>query len=660
MSRKEDTRVADVIEKIRHLRVLKKISIEELATRANLSRSYIYYIESKKKIPTLTVLFRLADAMDADIEDLFGSSTGRQREYKAAVNRKMEDIHNNVPSFFKILSFVNTYQRKISGPDNLSLKELYLLLFVKQNGSGSISSLAADLDMPVLDVSRMVADLKSRNILQKKVKSSDRRMVLSSLTDTGLMLLEKNERIFRTFFENESAVPLGTAGGTDNAEDCCSVSGRLKYCFTPVFNADDEIVDLESPDADQPFVCEGPKSRTAGCAALLSRAFYQHFSIILSACNTVWKTRECVNRIFYTGSNGKGYICEFSRADGCIVVSAKPIRKASSRSRHELFPHYNYFFFSRPAKIVVECATGRILEVNKEAVRFYGWSRQQFLRKTIYEISTSRPEVIRLRLASGGENGDGAEEMFHAVHRLADGNMKELEVQILSCMRGETRIQYVTVIQDASVGTELFPCDDKNNMNEKGRYEDFQVFASKYENDITGVNGLFNYLRDNGKSCCCSAGDHFFEYGTLQPTFGFILNGVFRVYYGTLSGHEYTLEYLRSGDIIDSLTFSASSPEYEIIIEAVVPCKVLVIDQNLFRRRAAVDPHAFEFLYYLEKSRLRKLEKHAMLLLTDNAKERYEQFMHGESDFAEYLSGQDIASYLGITPETLSRIRNSD
>ena len=620
----------------------------------------IYYIESKKKIPTLTVLFRLADAMDADIEDLFGSSSGRRREGKAAANKKTEAVQNNNPSLFKILSFVNTYKRKMHGPENLSLKELYLLLSVKQNGSVSISSLAADLDMPVLDVSRMVAGLKSRNILQKKVKNSDRRMVLSALTDSGLMLLEKNEQFFRTFFANEAVVPSGTDGGSGNADDSCGASGRLKCGFKPVFNTDDEIVDLESPDADQPFVCDGPKSRTAGCGALLLRVFYQHFSIILSACNTVWKTGECVNLILYTGVSGKGYICEFSRTAGRIVVSAESVHKTAGRKRNEPLPHHNYFFFSRPAKIVAECATGRILEVNKEAVRFYGWSRQQFLRKTIYEISTSQPDVIRLRLASGGERGDGSEEIFHTVHRLADGSVKELEVQILSCMRGETKIQYINVIQDTSADSELSPRNDNKNMKEKRAHEDFQAFASKYENDITCINELFNYLKNNGRFCYCSAGDHFFEYGTLQPTFGFILDGIFRVYYGTPSGHEYTLEYLRPGDIIDSVTFSAGASEYEIIIEAVVSCKILIIDQNLFRRRATVDPHAFEFLYYLEKSRLQKLEKHAMLLLTDNAKDRYEQFMRGEGDFAEYLSGQDIASYLGITPETLSRIRNAD
>jgi DNA-binding XRE family transcriptional regulator len=70
---KKDIRVVHVLERIRDIRVSKNISVEDLAGRANLSRSYIYYIETKKKIPTVTVLFRLADALEVPIEDFFSS-----------------------------------------------------------------------------------------------------------------------------------------------------------------------------------------------------------------------------------------------------------------------------------------------------------------------------------------------------------------------------------------------------------------------------------------------------------------------------------------------------------------------------------------------------------------------------------------------------------
>jgi transcriptional regulator with XRE-family HTH domain len=66
-----DKEVAEVLENVRRLRVEKEISILDLATSAEISHSYLFYIESKKKVPTLTVLNRLAKALGVEMKDFF-------------------------------------------------------------------------------------------------------------------------------------------------------------------------------------------------------------------------------------------------------------------------------------------------------------------------------------------------------------------------------------------------------------------------------------------------------------------------------------------------------------------------------------------------------------------------------------------------------------
>jgi len=66
-----DQEVVSVLEKIRLTRVQKGISIIDLANAANVSHSYIYYIESKQKVPTLTVLNQIAKALNVDMKDFF-------------------------------------------------------------------------------------------------------------------------------------------------------------------------------------------------------------------------------------------------------------------------------------------------------------------------------------------------------------------------------------------------------------------------------------------------------------------------------------------------------------------------------------------------------------------------------------------------------------
>lgn len=68
-----DKDVVKVLERLRQLRLERNLSLLELATRANISHSYLYYLESRKKVPSLTVLFRLATALEVPIRQFFES-----------------------------------------------------------------------------------------------------------------------------------------------------------------------------------------------------------------------------------------------------------------------------------------------------------------------------------------------------------------------------------------------------------------------------------------------------------------------------------------------------------------------------------------------------------------------------------------------------------
>lgn len=63
--------VEDVIEKIRTFRKDKGISILTLSVNSGISRSHLFYIESKKTIPSLETLTKIAHAMDLQLKDFF-------------------------------------------------------------------------------------------------------------------------------------------------------------------------------------------------------------------------------------------------------------------------------------------------------------------------------------------------------------------------------------------------------------------------------------------------------------------------------------------------------------------------------------------------------------------------------------------------------------
>jgi len=59
-----------ILEKIREKRVEKKISLLNLATDVGISHSHLYYIESKRVIPSIDVLIKISKALKTNLKDL--------------------------------------------------------------------------------------------------------------------------------------------------------------------------------------------------------------------------------------------------------------------------------------------------------------------------------------------------------------------------------------------------------------------------------------------------------------------------------------------------------------------------------------------------------------------------------------------------------------
>ncbi|MBQ1628996.1 MAG: helix-turn-helix transcriptional regulator [Treponema sp.] len=66
-----DKEVEAVINKIRKFREDKKISILQLSVDSGISRSHLFYIETKKTIPSLETLAKIAHAMNLKLKDFF-------------------------------------------------------------------------------------------------------------------------------------------------------------------------------------------------------------------------------------------------------------------------------------------------------------------------------------------------------------------------------------------------------------------------------------------------------------------------------------------------------------------------------------------------------------------------------------------------------------
>jgi len=60
-----------IIENLRKIRLSKKISLLNLANAVEISHSHLYYIESKRVVPSIDVIIKLAKALEINLKSLF-------------------------------------------------------------------------------------------------------------------------------------------------------------------------------------------------------------------------------------------------------------------------------------------------------------------------------------------------------------------------------------------------------------------------------------------------------------------------------------------------------------------------------------------------------------------------------------------------------------
>lgn len=111
-----------------------------------------------------------------------------------------------------------------------------------------------------------------------------------------------------------------------------------------------------------------------------------------------------------------------------IVGSSKDIteQKRAEREKQILYRRLHTMFNRHNAVMLIsESTTGRIIDANPAACNFYGYSREEILRKTVHDINLlPLEEVDKLRYAAMREN----KEYVTVPHRLANGEIRLVDV----------------------------------------------------------------------------------------------------------------------------------------------------------------------------------------------------------------------------------------
>ena len=152
-------------------------------------------------------------------------------------------------------------------------------------------------------------------------------------------------------------------------------------------------------------------------------------------------------------------------------------------------------------------------------------------------------------------------------------------------------------------------------------------------------------------------GDFLLRAGQTDRHIWFVERGVLRVYEASEDGTEQTFYFMSSGQFAaDIESFSQQQPTVGNI-QAVTDCRTRVISYDGFGQLSGQIPNWTPTIQRItEKALLEKVHKRSRLLYED-AKTRYRRLLVEQPEVAQQVPLGMIASYLGITLPSLSRLR---
>ena len=139
----------------------------------------------------------------------------------------------------------------------------------------------------------------------------------------------------------------------------------------------------------------------------------------------------------------------------------------------------------------------------------------------------------------------------------------------------------------------------------------------------------------------------------------YLLEGIVRYYITTEAGREVTKAFYKDSFLIGSFDVTFNKGANKFSVQALSDVRFLKVPLSNIRSLLETS-HEFSKAYnrFLTSVFIFK-EKREIELLSMTGKERFESFNQEFPEIAEEISGVTLASYLGVTPVQLSRIKKT-
>jgi CRP-like cAMP-binding protein len=147
--------------------------------------------------------------------------------------------------------------------------------------------------------------------------------------------------------------------------------------------------------------------------------------------------------------------------------------------------------------------------------------------------------------------------------------------------------------------------------------------------------------------------------GSIDSDFAFLCSGYLRSFVFDREGNEITTNIFKPNQMVFEVgSYFKQLPSHENV-QTLTDC---ILVKNSFEKCQALFHSSAEFREFGRRMLVNQFiayKERTLSLVTDNAEVRYDKFMLEHSDILQNVPLKFIASYLGVTNSSLSRLRHA-
>nr|WP_245228824.1 Crp/Fnr family transcriptional regulator [Pontixanthobacter sp. CEM42] len=153
------------------------------------------------------------------------------------------------------------------------------------------------------------------------------------------------------------------------------------------------------------------------------------------------------------------------------------------------------------------------------------------------------------------------------------------------------------------------------------------------------------------------SGDHAFMQGDSNSNIYFVQSGLLKAYYIRADGKEHIKSFLPEGSIIGSMVALVDGDPCTFSLVASEPTTTIALPYKILADAAQSDIGLANALVGFLGTYGKRKEQREYQLLSLSAEDRFALLVETMPDIADRVSQADLAAYIGITPQALSRIK---